>query len=199
MKIDTDEDQEWEYNNFENELAWCIKQLELRISGDVKSEDNIEKAEDAANVLKVLRSSTASMFQKLCAIKATFGDYRTQMAAAERNRAIAWNKPSTTALPSHHLSVAFKVLKRTIKRSKAQTSNAMQGETSVSCDFTKADRCVADGDEATAMNLAERKSVDESWTEDRFVFNFVDCEVTSADNKLDDSKLAENKLERKIF
>ena len=66
-------------SSFEEELQWCIWQLE---KGLLRRDASKSQKEDNTRHLKVLRSTKAPLPKKRQVMRSLFGDYRTKMKAA---------------------------------------------------------------------------------------------------------------------
>ncbi|XP_052760145.1 UPF0488 protein CG14286-like [Mya arenaria] len=68
-------------DSFEQELFWCIEQLQQSL--DILKPSS-KQAEDASRYLKVLLSAKAPLIKKRQAMRNAFGDYRKKMQEMER-------------------------------------------------------------------------------------------------------------------
>ncbi|XP_059617266.1 UPF0488 protein CG14286 [Phlebotomus argentipes] len=73
-------------NNTELELCWCIQKLELSLSSAKLSE---KQAFDTEKALKILKGANQPLVKKRQIMRMTFGDYRSQMAAEEKQLSLA--------------------------------------------------------------------------------------------------------------
>lgn len=64
--------------NFEDELEWCIRQLELGLQ---QSKVTVQQKQESEQLIAKLRSSKTPLPRKRQLMRSTFGDYRTKMKA----------------------------------------------------------------------------------------------------------------------
>lgn len=75
----------------EEELEWCIRELEL---GLLKPKGATQQKQEAQAIIKKLNSSKTPVPRKRQLMRATFGDYRSQMkAAASRGHKVLSGPP----------------------------------------------------------------------------------------------------------
>lgn len=74
---------------FEQELVWCIEQLQLGLE---TQNPTSRQAVEAEKALKILLSAKAPMIKKRQVMRNTFGDYRKKMAEMERKSSAAVKK-----------------------------------------------------------------------------------------------------------
>jgi len=168
-EVTQDNDEEAETNllasSFENELAWCIQQLELGIVNGEKSKDGIKKAADAAKVLKVLRSASAPLVKKRCVMKATFGDYRKKMEAIKKESDSAWKKSGITTLAPDHMPPSSKFIRKSTAGCKSQKTDAKL-ESEHNNENVSGRNSMAEFAECCSINDGESQTVKSSDQED---------------------------------
>ncbi|VDI49864.1 forkhead box protein L [Mytilus galloprovincialis] len=76
-------------NEFDIELSWCIRQLEL---GLCNQKPDSRQAAEAIKVLKILRSDKSPLVKKRQAMRNTFGDYRQKIKEEEKKNATKMKK-----------------------------------------------------------------------------------------------------------
>ena len=69
-------------SNFEEELSWCVRQLELGLLRP-KDKGTGQQKQEAQSILNKLRSSKTPLPRKRQLMKLTFGDYRSKMKQEE--------------------------------------------------------------------------------------------------------------------
>ncbi|CAG2253153.1 unnamed protein product [Mytilus edulis] len=80
-------------NEFDIELSWCIRQLEL---GLCNQKPDSRQAAEAIKVLKILRSDKSPLVKKRQAMRNTFGDYRQKIKEEEKKNATKMKKLKVT-------------------------------------------------------------------------------------------------------
>lgn len=75
---------------FEDELEWCIRQLE---TGLLRRNPTPKQASDAQRVLQVLRSRKAPFVKKRAVMNRVFGNYRLKMAEERKSQHTAAEPP----------------------------------------------------------------------------------------------------------
>jgi len=169
-EVTQDNDEEAETNllasSFENELAWCIQQLELGIVNGEKSKDGIKKAADAAKVLKVLRSASAPLVKKRCVMKATFGDYRKKMEAIKKESDSAWKKSGITTLAPDHMPASSKFIRKSTAGCKPQRTDAKLELEHNNENFSDRNISMAEFADCCSINDGESRTVISSDQED---------------------------------
>ncbi|XP_071146429.1 UPF0488 protein CG14286-like [Mytilus edulis] len=93
-------------NEFDIELSWCIRQLEL---GLCNQKPDSRQAAEAIKVLKILRSDKSPLVKKRQAMRNTFGDYRQKIKEEEKKNATKMKKLKVTpVLTESNKSVFYK-------------------------------------------------------------------------------------------
>lgn len=69
-------------SNFEEELSWCLRQLELGLLRQ-KDKGTCQQKQEAQGILNKLKSSKTPLPRKRQLMKLTFGDYRSKMKQEE--------------------------------------------------------------------------------------------------------------------
>ncbi|XP_039347501.1 uncharacterized protein LOC120373303 [Mauremys reevesii] len=112
---------------FQDELEWCILQLE---TGLLCLNPTPKQAEETQHILKVLRSHKAAFVKKRQVMNRVFGDYRLKMAEEQKRTEKAAMKPGKAQIQQGNVQASGSVVYR--KRS---------GQTSVSTTnwFTSSD------------------------------------------------------------
>ncbi|XP_011406122.1 PREDICTED: UPF0488 protein C8orf33 homolog [Amphimedon queenslandica] len=70
-------------SNFEEELSWCVRQLELGLLRPKDKGGTSQQKQEAQGILNKLRSSKTPLPRKRQLMKLTFGDYRSKMKQEE--------------------------------------------------------------------------------------------------------------------
>jgi len=76
-------------DNFEEELCWCIKQLELGLQNQKPSK---EQAQKTTKIINQFKSNKIPKPKKRMLMKQTFGDYREKIS--KQNKAMSNVKPA---------------------------------------------------------------------------------------------------------
>ncbi|CAC5401150.1 unnamed protein product [Mytilus coruscus] len=98
-------------NEFEKELSWCIRQLEL---GLCNQKPDSRQAAEAIKVLKILRSDKAPLVKKRQAMRNTFGDYRQKIKEEEKKNATKMKKLKVTPVSTDSNKSVF--YKKSLKK-----------------------------------------------------------------------------------
>ncbi|XP_060552561.1 UPF0488 protein CG14286-like isoform X2 [Ruditapes philippinarum] len=99
---------------FEQELIWCIEQLQLGLD---TSNPNSKQAIEGTKALKILLSSKAPMIKKRQVMRNTFGDYRKKMAEMEHKSTIAARKGKITSAETKNMQKSTFFKKSTTRKS----------------------------------------------------------------------------------
>ncbi|XP_030401470.1 uncharacterized protein LOC115642166 isoform X1 [Gopherus evgoodei] len=103
---------------FQDELEWCILQLE---TGLLRLNPTPKQAEETQHILKVLRSRKAAFLKKRQVMNRVFGDYRLKMAEEQKRTEKAAMKPEKAQIQQGNVQASGSVVYR--KRS-GQTSES---------------------------------------------------------------------------
>uniref|UniRef100_A0A8C3EZV2 Uncharacterized protein n=2 Tax=Chrysemys picta bellii TaxID=8478 RepID=A0A8C3EZV2_CHRPI len=103
---------------FQDELEWCILQLE---TGLLRLNPTPKQAEETQHLLKVLRSRKAAFVKKRQVMNRVFGDYRLKIAEEQKKMEKAAMKPGKAQIQQGNVQVSGSVVYR--KRS-GQTSES---------------------------------------------------------------------------
>ncbi|XP_076086277.1 uncharacterized protein LOC143056949 [Mytilus galloprovincialis] len=98
-------------NEFDIELSWCIRQLEL---GLCNQKPDSRQAAEAIKVLKILRSDKSPLVKKRQAMRNTFGDYRQKIKEEERKNATKMKKLKVTPVSTESNKSVF--YKKSLKK-----------------------------------------------------------------------------------
>ncbi|TFK04067.1 hypothetical protein DR999_PMT13430 [Platysternon megacephalum] len=104
---------------FQDELEWCILQLE---TGLLRLNPTPKQAEETQHILKVLRSRKAAFVKKRQVMNRVFGDYRLKMAEEQKRTEKAAMKPGTAQIQQGNVQASGSVVYR--KRSVQTESTA---------------------------------------------------------------------------
>ncbi|KAM9124739.1 UPF0488 protein C8orf33 homolog isoform 2-T3 [Pangshura tecta] len=94
---------------FQDELEWCILQLE---TGLLRLNPTPKQAEETQHILKVLRSRKAAFVKKRQVMNRVFGDYRLKMAEEQQRREKATMKPGKAQIQQGNVQASGSVVYR---------------------------------------------------------------------------------------
>ncbi|XP_074867404.1 UPF0488 protein C8orf33 homolog isoform X3 [Carettochelys insculpta] len=103
---------------FQDELEWCILQLEM---GLLHLNPTPEQAEETQHILKVLRSHKAPFVKKRQVMNRVFGDYRSKMAEEWMRTEKAAMKPGEAQIPQRNAQASGSIV---YKKRSGQTSES---------------------------------------------------------------------------
>ncbi|KAM6121613.1 UPF0488 protein C8orf33 homolog isoform 2-T2 [Phoenicopterus ruber ruber] len=123
------------HGTFQDELEWCIAQLEadlLRLSPTPK------QAEETQHILEVLRSTETPLVKKRQVMNDVFGDYRLKMAEDQKSMEKADMKPGDVEVQQSNGQASDRVVpgKQSDQISEAKPKWFTSSDDSFRCDFT---------------------------------------------------------------
>ncbi|KAM6077820.1 UPF0488 protein C8orf33 homolog [Theristicus caerulescens] len=120
---------------FQDELEWCISQLEANL---IRLSPTPTQAEEAQHVLKVLRSHETPFVKKQQVMNHVFGDYRLKMAEDQKSMEKADVKPGDVEVQQSNGQASDAVVhgKQSEQISEAQPKWFTSSDNSFRFDFT---------------------------------------------------------------
>lgn len=103
--------------NFEEELLWCIEQLQISLTSNKLSP---KQTEESMKILKTLKNSKAPLVKKRQIMRQAFGDYRSKMKDEEKRFKLDKSKMKISVVKNESGS---KFLKKHIKKSEEVNSS----------------------------------------------------------------------------